>query len=385
MKDIFADSSDEDNIPDQNDKSVPNKKIKLSHDINEPSALTNDCDDDDCDDTEGYYKVRLGQIMDNKYCIQSFCGQGVFSNVVKARIFNSLSTSLVAIKILRANEVICKAGLKEAQLLTRINELDPKDKHHCVRLFNNFYHRNHLCLVFESLNVNLRDYLRRTPESIKEQSDRFELVKLFGKQLLLALQHLKKCEILHADIKPDNILLDDTFKTLKLCDFGSASKKDSNEPTPYLVSRYYRAPEVIIGLRYDYAMDLWSFGCTIYEIFTGKIMFPGKSNNHMLKLIMDLKGNFSHKIIRQGVFSNLHFKEDYSFMFKNTSSSESNEVTVIKVINPNRDLKRELVNVCDIDYKDINVLKHLLDRIFTLDPIKRPTVEEIISNNIFSE
>ncbi|EYB89049.1 hypothetical protein Y032_0237g3249 [Ancylostoma ceylanicum] len=72
--------------------------------------------------------------------------------------------------------------------------------------------------------------------------------------------------------------------TLKLCDFGSAGHVRDQEIAPYLVSRFYRAPEIMLGIQHDYGIDLWSIAVTLYEVYTGKIMFPGKSNNHMLKV-----------------------------------------------------------------------------------------------------
>eukprot|EP00959_Pyramimonas_sp_CCMP1952_P311575 6520681-Pyramimonas_sp.AAC.1 len=71
-----------------------------------------------------------------------------------------------------------------------------------------------------------------------------------------------------------------------------------NEITPYLVSRFYRPPEVVLGLEYSFPMDLWAIGCCLYELFTGRIAFPGKSNNEMLKLFMDMKGAFPKKILK---------------------------------------------------------------------------------------
>ena len=58
---------------------------------------------------------------------------------------------------------------------------------------------------------------------------------------------------------------------MKLCDFGSAAHIADSEITPYLVSRFYRAPEIILGLKYDFGVDLWSVGTTIYEMSTGNI------------------------------------------------------------------------------------------------------------------
>lgn len=84
--------------------------------------------------------------------------------------------------------------------------------------------------------------------------------------------------------------MNDRRTVVKLCDFGSAMFSGDNEITPYLCSRFYRAPEVILGLPYDHPMDMWSIGCVVYELLTGRILFPGKTNNEMLKLMMDVKG-----------------------------------------------------------------------------------------------
>lgn len=69
-----------------------------------------------------------------------------------------------------------------------------------------------------------------------------------------------------------------------------------------------------MGLPYDYAIDVWSAACTLYELFTGKILFPGRSNNQMLKHIMEVMGKFPNRMIRKGQFSQQHFDEDNSFI-----------------------------------------------------------------------
>jgi serine/threonine-protein kinase PRP4 len=87
-----------------------------------------------------------------------------------------------------------------------------------------------------------------------------------------------------------------------------------NDVTPYLVSRFYRAPEIILGMPYDYAVDMWSIGCTLYELYTGKILFTGDSNNQMLKNIMEIRGKMSGKLYRRGQLSHLHFDEMGNFV-----------------------------------------------------------------------
>lgn len=117
------------------------------------------------------------------------------------------------------------------------------------------------------------------------------------------------------DIKPDNILVNESKLILKLCDFGSASYINDNEITPYLVSRFYRSPEIILGIPYDYGIDMWSAACTIYELYTGRIMFSGKSNNQMLKFFMDVKGKIPNKVVRKGAFREQHFDNNCNFLY----------------------------------------------------------------------
>ena len=100
---------------------------------------------------------------------------------------------------------------------------------------------------------------------------------------------------------------------LKICDLGSASDASENEITPYLVSRFYRAPEIILGMPYDFAIDVWSVGCTLYELYTGKILFTGRTNNQMLRSIMDCRGKFTTKILKRAQFAHIHFDEMANF------------------------------------------------------------------------
>ena len=80
-----------------------------------------------------------------------------------------------------------------------------------------------------------------------------------------------------------NLVVSLTYATFfQVCDFGSAMFAGQNEITPYLVSRFYRPPEVVLGLEYSFPMDLWAIGCCLFELFTGKMAFPGKSNNEMV-------------------------------------------------------------------------------------------------------
>ena len=118
---------------------------------------------------------------------------------------------------------------------------------------------------------------------------------------------------------------------LKICDLGSASDASENEITPYLVSRFYRAPEIsktpaspltllpeltiglVLGMPYDFGIDVFLIVCSIFEIYTGKILFTGRTNNQMLRSIMECRGKFNHKILRKAQFSTLHFDDLLNF------------------------------------------------------------------------
>lgn len=101
---------------------------------------------------------------------------------------------------------------------------------------------------------------------------------------------------------------------LKICDLGSASDASDNEITPYLVSRFYRAPEIILGMPYDFAIDIWSIGCTLYELYTGKILFTGRTNNQMLRSIMECRGKLTVKMLKRAQFAHIHFDEMANFI-----------------------------------------------------------------------
>src|SRR3954464_9193356 len=100
---------------------------------------------------------------------------------------------------------------------------------------------------------------------------------------------------------------------LKICDLGSASDASDNEITPYLVSRFYRAPEIVLGMPYDFAIDMWSIGCTLYELYTGKILFTGRDNNELLRSIMECRGKFSNKVLKKSSFIDLYFDDHLQF------------------------------------------------------------------------
>lgn len=335
---------------------------------------------DNWDDAEGYYKVILGELLDGKYHVQANLGKGMFSGVVRAT--DITTKRLVAIKMIRANETMRKAGMKEIEILQKLMGADVDDKKHMIRLERHFEHKGHLCMVFEHLSINLREVLKKFGRDV---GINIRAVRVYAQQMFLGLTLMRKCNILHADLKPDNILVNENRSMLKICDLGSASDAYDNEITPYLVSRFYRAPEIILGMPYDFAIDIWSVGCTLYELYTGKILFVGRSNNQMLRSIMECRGKFTTKMLKKAQFAHMHFDEQSNFLsVEQDRLSGRDTVKTLALAKPTRDLRTRLASgakgLPDDEMKELNLFIDLLDKCLALNPEKRCTPAEALKH-----
>ncbi|KAL3461326.1 kinase-like protein [Aspergillus heterothallicus] len=381
--DMFADDEDDMFAEDPHEAAQPTHASALSA-VPQPRELDISMMDN-WDDPEGYYNVRLGELINSRYHVQQNLGKGMFSSVVRAT--DSKNDKLVAIKIIRQNDTMKKAGLKEINILEQLLEADPEDKKHLIRFERSFEHKGHLCMVFENLSMNLREVLKKFGRDVGLN---LRAIRAYAQQIFLGLSLLRKCNILHADLKPDNLLVNEQRNILKVCDLGSASPASDNEITPYLVSRFYRAPEIILGIPYDYAIDMWSIGCTLFELYTGKILFTGRNNNQMLKSIMECRGKYPPKLLRRGSLAHLHFDDMLNF-----HSTEEDKITgrlstrVVDFKKPTRDLKTRLMGkgtqkMTDSEAKELGLFVDLLDRCLSLNPEKRCTPTEALKHPFIS-
>ncbi|KAG6081313.1 hypothetical protein E4U16_007590 [Claviceps sp. LM84 group G4] len=341
------------------------------------------------DDKDGYYKIRIGEVLNGRYQIQATLGRGMFSGVVRA--VDISSKQIVAIKMMRNNDALRKGGYTEIAILQKLNAADLENRKHIVKFERHFDHKGHLCMAFENLSMNLREVLRKFGNNV---GINLAATRTYAYQAFVALAHMRKCSIIHADLKPDNILVNEQHNVLKICDLGTAIDRSDaatahTQITPYLVSRFYRAPEIILGMPYDYGVDMWSIGCTLYELYTGKILFAGDSNNQMLKAIMEIRGKFTPKLFRRGQLSGAHFDEQGHFVsVERDKVLGKTAVRTMAVVKPTRDLRTRLnaasTGMNDGEARHLNHFIDLLEQCLALNPDKRITASEALKHPFFT-
>jgi serine/threonine-protein kinase PRP4 len=341
---------------------------------------------EDSTDSTGYYHVQPGETLcADRFRVTSEIGRGVFSCVI-ACTDTQAGNKAVAIKIIKNNETMKKAAEKELDILTRIKADDPQGRKHNVSMLMSFEHKEHICMVFERYEMDLRQVLKKFGRGVGIKLD---AIRVYGAQMLTALAQMKKLGIVHADIKPDNVLVTADKKKIVIADMGSAGLVSECEITPYLVSRYYRAPEISLGHAYGCEIDVWAVACTICEMYTGRFLFDGETNNHMLKLIQEVRGGISNKMVRQSKLSSGHFDEDNSFLAQPTRKSKDKKIRKMRFDRPTRDLfallcpPESVRRMTSAQIARVQLFKDLLERMLVLDPSKRATPEQLLTSHPF--
>ncbi|GAN10223.1 kinase-like protein [Mucor ambiguus] len=215
-------------------------------------------------DNENYdYILKVNEILGHdpnyQYRVIDLLGQGTFGQVVKCE---RISTGeLFSVKVIKNKSAYKTQSCMEIEILKKLNkQLDPDDKHHILRLHHIFSHKHHLCLVFELLSYNLYDLIGHNR---------------------------------YKGFAPEKSL------TIKVIDFGS-SCHEANRIYTYIQSRFYRSPEVLLNMRYTGAIDMWSFGCIVAELFLGLPLFPGSSEYNQLFRIVEMLGVPSKDMLSKG-------------------------------------------------------------------------------------
>jgi len=239
------------------------------------------------DDKDGSYNHVTHDHVAYRYEVLRVLGQGSFGQVVK--VFDHKKKEFQALKIVKNDKRFLQQAKKEVKILEHIRKEDKENNSNTIHILNSFLFRQHVCIVFELMSFNMYELIRRN----KFKGFSQPLVRNFAYSILVALNMLRKLNIIHGDLKPENILQRQSGKSgIKVIDFGSSCYEDSSGAKlfTYVQSRFYRAPEVILGCQYNSAIDMWSYGCVVAELLLGVPLLPGEDEDDQMALTVELLG-----------------------------------------------------------------------------------------------
>ncbi|XP_010260161.1 PREDICTED: mitogen-activated protein kinase 3-like [Nelumbo nucifera] len=212
-------------------------------------------------------------------------GRGAYGIVCS--VMNSETNEMVAIKkIANAfdNHMDAKRTLREIKLLRHLDHENVIAIRDVIpppipRAFSDVY------IATELMDTDLHQIIRSNQELSEEHC------QYFLYQILRGLKYIHSASVIHRDLKPSNLLLNANCD-LKICDFGLARPTSENEfMTEYVVTRWYRAPELLLNSSdYTAAIDVWSVGCIFMELMNRKPLFPGRDHMHQMRLLTELLG-----------------------------------------------------------------------------------------------
>jgi homeodomain interacting protein kinase len=326
---------------------------------------------------DGDYQLVQHEVLysqSSQYEVLEFLGRGTFGQVVKC--WKKGTNEIVAIKILKNHPSYARQGQIEVSILSRLSQ-ENADEFNFVRAFECFQHKNHTCLVFEMLEQNLYDFLKQNKFSPLP----LKYIRPILQQVLTALLKLKQLGLIHADLKPENIMLVDPVRQpyrVKVIDFGSASHVSKTVCNTYLQSRYYRAPEIILGLPFCEAIDMWSLGCVVAELFLGWPLYPGSSEYDQIRYISQTQGLPTEHMLNSASKTEKFFyrDEDSTYPFWRLISPEENELmTNVK----SKEARKYIFNCLDdigqvnvqTDIESSQLLAEKVDRREFIDLLKR--------------
>lgn len=317
------------------------------------------------DDENGSYIKVMHDHMVYRYEILEVLGKGSFGQVVKC--YDHKTDQMVAVKIIRNKKRFHHQALVEVKILDALRRRDKDNQFNIIHMGEYFYFRNHLCITFELMGMNLYELIKKN----NFQGFSIALIRRFAFSLLQCLKMLHRERIIHCDLKPENILLRQRGQSsIKVIDFGSSCYEHQRVYT-YIQSRFYRSPEVILGLPYSMPIDMWSFGCILAELYTGYPLFPGENEVEQLACIMEVLGLPSGNVLDQATRRRLFFDSKGNPRCITNSKGKKRRVG-------SKDLQ-QAVKTCDANFLDF------IRRCLEWDPNIRMTPEEALQHDWIKE
>lgn len=234
------------------------------------------------DDASGSYIHVPHDHIAYRYEMLKTIGKGSFGSVIRA--FDHKLMQNVALKMVRNEKRFHQQAQTEISILKHLRQKDVNNSMNVVHMFEHFIFRDHTCITFELLSLNLYELTRKN----KFAGFSIHLVRRFAYSILKCLEALNENKIIHCDLKPENVLLKQQSRSgIKVIDFGSSCFENERIHS-YIQSRFYRSPETILGAKYGMPIDMWSLGCILAELATGHPLLPGEDEGDQLACIIEL-------------------------------------------------------------------------------------------------
>jgi dual-specificity kinase len=351
---------------------------------------------------EGHFEWHPGMTLGSHYQVTRCLGDGTFGRVLEAR--DKRDDRLKAIKVIRAVSRYIDSAKVEAEIIQRLQRTDPEGTSKVVRLYDSFDHGPNYCIVFELLGRSLYDVIKlnlnhgmaKTGFSVSE-------IKVIARQCFEALHFMHKQRLTHTDLKPENILfvsssMEYDCRTVgprqaahrprhldvKVIDFGGATFHNEHH-SDIINTRQYRAPEVILGelysgLSWSESSDLWSLGCLLVELYSGKLLFPTHDNYEHLAMIERTLEHIPAHMARSCQRSmRKFFDSHYSFNWPKLTNSTRSERAV-------RDLKYLEVSARqDIIPSKYRSFRELVLACLKVNPVRRIRPQDALLHDFFIE
>ena len=294
--------------------------------------------------------------MKNKYEVLGIVGEGAYGIVYKC--LNKETNKYVAVKKFKEthDKLVQKTMKRELAMLQLLRH------ENVVEFQESFVSKGNFFLVFEYVEKNLLEVLEESPHGLSPK-----LIRSLVYQMCKAVSYLHKNNMIHRDVKPENLLIDENFN-LKLCDFGFARKVKLNKNnnnidtmTDYVATRWYRSPELLLsGGIYGPEVDYWAIGCIMGELADGNPMFPGEDEVDQLDCIIKILGNLPENLVNMYYENPIYNGKD---LFK-IKKPETLEKRYMGILSPTA----------------IDFMKGLLE----LDPTKRLSGDNVFKHKYFS-
>ena len=238
-----------------------------------------------------------GSSLAGRYEVEALVGRAAFSSAYAAvDRAPGFAGRRVCLKVVKNNKDFFDQSLDEIKLLRYLGAGGGCSR--VVTLLDAFYFREHLVIVTELLKENLYEYGKLCRDRDERYFTRGRVRTIAG-QCLAALAYCASLGIIHCDIKPENIVLEDyEAGSVKIIDFGSSCFASDRLAT-YVQSRSYRAPEVVLGLDYDAGVDVWSLGCVLAEVWGGYVLLQNDSVATMLARLQGILGPIPRAMVER--------------------------------------------------------------------------------------